>query len=117
MKTLHSPPRGLSGAQAVATGLSLGSVVAAQEPPGAPPPPAAPTTREQGKLTPERMVRANNPLSDMNALNVHDYWTPSIRSVPDDYSNTKDLRGVVVDGRQIIRATVPVTTAPLGGRS
>jgi hypothetical protein len=51
----------------------------------------------------------------MNALNVHDYWTPSIRGVPDDYSNTFDLRGIMVAGRQIIRATVPVTTAPLGG--
>jgi hypothetical protein len=61
------------------------------------------------------MAKANNPLADMNALNFHDYWAAAIRGVPDDYSNTLNLRSVMVAGRHIVRATVPFSTVPLGG--
>ena len=61
MKTAHSPSWNLSGALAVAIGLSLGSEVAAHEPPGAPPPPASQTAGNAGELTPEQMAKVNNP--------------------------------------------------------
>ena len=105
---------------AAAAGLALALIAsagAAQEPPGAPAPAAPPAAPGHGQLTAEQLAKANNPLSEMNALNLHEYWTPSIRGVPDETSNTFDLRGVVVAGRQIIRATVPLVTAPVGSGS
>jgi hypothetical protein len=98
-------PSGLSGVLAVAIGLSFGSTATAQEPQ----PSAA------GGISAEQMAKANNPLADMNALNFQNSWVPAIRGVPDDYINTMNVRPVMVAGRQIIRATIPLTTAPLGG--
>jgi len=62
-----------------------------------------------------QMAKANNPLADMNALNLQNFWAPSLRGLPDDYSNTLNVRPVMVAGRQIIRATIPLPTVPLGG--
>ena len=103
----------LPGVLAVVIGLSLGSLAAAQDaqPAAAGSPPAA----AAGGISAEQMAKANNPLADMNALNFHDFWIPSIRGMPDDSINTLNLRPVMVAGRQIIRATIPLTTAPLGG--
>lgn len=80
-----------------------------QPPTGGSPPPAG------GGISAEQMSKANNPLADMNALNFHDYWVPSIRGLPDDYINTMNVRPVMVAGRHIIRATIPFVTAPIGG--
>jgi hypothetical protein len=96
---------------ALVIGLARATVAAAQEPP----PHATSPPAEATGISAEQMAKANNPLADMNGLNFHDYWSSAIRGLPDDYSNTLNLRGVMVAGRQIIRATVPVTTAPLGG--
>jgi len=60
----------------------------------------------------QTLAKANNPLADMNAFNFHDYYSPSLHGVPDETSNTMNLRGVAVAGRQIIRATLPVSTVP-----
>jgi hypothetical protein len=53
----------------------------------------------------------------MNALNFQDYYVSSLYGVPDRTSNTMNLRGVVVAGRQVIRATLPVSTVPTGAGS
>ena len=98
-------PWRLSGILAMAVGLACGSVAAAQEPQ-----PAA-----AGGISAEQMAKVNNPLADMNSLNFQNSWIPAIRGLPDDSINTMNLRPVMVAGRQIIRATVPLTTAPLGG--
>lgn len=60
------------------------------------------------------MAKANNPLADMNAFNLHNYYSPSLYSVPNQTANTMFLRGIMVAGRQIIRATLPFSTAPTG---
>jgi hypothetical protein len=60
------------------------------------------------------MAQANNPLADMNAINLQNYYLPSLYGVPDQTSNTLNLRGIMVTGRHIIRATLPVSTVPTG---
>jgi hypothetical protein len=62
----------------------------------------------------EQLSKANNPLADMNAFNFQNYYVPSLYGVPDAVANTMLLRPVVVSGRQIIRATIPIATAPTG---
>ena len=54
------------------------------------------------------IAKANNPLADMNAVNLQDYYVPSFTSSPTSKLNTLNVRGVVVTGRQVIRATLPV---------
>lgn len=105
--------RGLSGVLALLIGITCGPGAAAQE--AQPPQAASPKTAATGEISAEQMAKSNNPLADMNALNLHNYWMSAIRGVPDDSINTMNLRGVMVVGRQIVRATVPLTTAPLGG--
>lgn len=60
------------------------------------------------------MSKANNPLADMNALNFQNYYVPSLFGVPDAVANTMYLRPVMVAGRQVVRATIPVATTPAG---
>ncbi len=60
------------------------------------------------------MSKANNPLADLNGLNFHNYYLPSLSGLPDSTMNTMYLRPVVVAGRQIIRATVPFASVPAG---
>jgi len=62
----------------------------------------------------EQLSKANNPLAEMNALNFQNYYQPSLYGVPDSVANTMNLRPVVVSGRQIIRATLPIATSPVG---
>ena len=50
----------------------------------------------------------------MNALNFQNYYAPTLYGLPDSSSNTLNLRPVVVSGRQIIRATLPISTVPIG---
>jgi hypothetical protein len=65
-------------------------------------------------ISADAIAKANNPLADMNAFNFQNYYSPSLYGVPDAFSNTMNLRGVMVAGRQIIRATLPVSTVPTG---
>lgn len=88
------------------TTLILASIVAAlplvsraQQPP---PPEAAATAKT--------VANANNPLANMNAFNLQDYYDPSLYSIPNAVGNTMLLRGAIVAGHQIIRATLPVST-------
>jgi hypothetical protein len=91
-----------------AASLSTAALARAQDTPPATEPAAAGVSAAQ-------LAKANNPLADMNALNFHDYWSSALRAVPDDYSNTLNLRPVMMAGRHIIRATIPLPTVPLGG--
>jgi hypothetical protein len=106
-------PVALSGVLAATIGLLWGSAAASQD--GQPAPSASPPAVAAGGITAEQMAKANNPLADMNALNFQNSWISAIRGVPNDYINTMNVRPVMVAGRQVIRATIPLTTAPLGG--
>jgi len=92
--------------------LLAGTLLPGQEPPPptAPPKPGSPA----GGVSAEQLSKANNPLADMNALNFQNYYVPTLYGVPDANSNTLNLRPVIVSGRQIIRATLPVSTVPTG---
>jgi hypothetical protein len=62
------------------------------------------------------MVKANNPLADLNAINLQDYYTPAFNGSASARANTLNVRGVVVIGRQVIRVTLPVvSTASASG--
>ena len=65
-----------------------------------------------GGLSEAELTKANNPLADSNAFNIQDYYGSSLYGLPDQTSNSLLLRGVMVSGRQIIRATLPVSTIP-----
>lgn len=64
-----------------------------------------------GGLSQEEIAKSNNPLADLNQISFHDYITMHQRGTT-EVSNTMNLRGVMVAGRQIIRATIPFTTIP-----
>jgi hypothetical protein len=68
----------------------------------------------EGGISASQIAKANNPLADLNAVNFHNYFSPSLYGVSGESANTMNLRPVVVAGRQIIRATLPVQTTPIG---
>ena len=116
MKSQHEPHSpSLSLVLAVATGLfSVSNVLAQDAPPAVAVPPSA-AAAAAGGISAEQMAKANNPLADMNALNFQNSWISAIRGLPNDTINTMNVRPVMVAGRQIIRATIPLATVPLGG--
>lgn len=101
--------------------LSFAVTLAAQEqppPPATPPATAPPTTAgppgAPAGVSAEQVAKANNPLADLNALNFHNYYDPSLYGVPNAQADNMYLRPVMVAGRQIIRATLPIATVPVG---
>jgi len=94
---------------AAACALSAAAVLGAQEPAKAPAPPPP----GGGGVSAADLQKSNNPLADVTALNVENYYAPTLYSVPNVNANTLDLRAVFVTGRQIIRLTVPVQTTPV----
>jgi hypothetical protein len=72
---------------------------------------------EDGGVSAEQLAQANNPLADANALNLHNYALSGLRGVTDEPANTLLLRPVVVAGRHIVRATLPVLNLPTGADS
>ena len=98
------------------------AVLMAQEPaaqapaatPAAQAPSAKPAPITGHEVSAADIGKANNPLADMNALDFQNYYVPSMYGVPNVNSNTMDLRGVIVSGRQIIRATLPFQSTPVG---
>ncbi|CAL1518680.1 hypothetical protein [Chitinophaga sp. MM2321] len=67
--------------------------------------------KSPGGLSQEEIAKSNNPLADLNQISFHDFITMHQRGTT-EVSNTMNLRGVMVAGRQIIRATIPFTTTP-----
>jgi hypothetical protein len=97
---------------------ALNVPASAQEPAPAQPGSASTTQAPHsagGGVSAAQLANANNPLSNMNAFNFQNYFAPTLYGVPDSNSNTLNLRPVIVSGRQIIRATLPVSTVPAGG--
>ena len=68
------------------------------------------TAAAQGAVTSEAIAKANNPLAEMNAVNLQDYYTPAFNGSASARANTLNVRGVIVTGRQVIRATLPVVS-------
>ena len=90
--------------------LSAAAILSAQEP--AAKPPAAPPPGGGG-VSAADVARVNNPLADVTAITFENYYDPTLYGAPGVNANTLDLRAVIVSGRQIIRATVPIQTTPV----
>jgi hypothetical protein len=76
------------------------------------PPPATMVEGPQGSsrgASDSDVATANNPIAPMNALYFQNYYAPTVYGVPEP-SNLLDFRSVVVSGRQIVRATLPISS-------
>jgi hypothetical protein len=69
---------------------------------------------EQQGPSAEELARANNPLADVSAFNLQNYYVPELQGLPDQTANTMWLRGIVSLGRTLIRASLPLSTVPAG---
>lgn len=76
------------------------------------PPPATTVEGPQktaGGVSASEVANANNPLAPMNAVFFQNYYAPTSYGVPGS-GNSLDFRPVVVNGRQIIRTTFPISS-------
>ncbi|MEN8007017.1 MAG: hypothetical protein ABFS42_08370 [Candidatus Krumholzibacteriota bacterium] len=60
----------------------------------------------------EELAKANNPLADMTAFNVQNYYAPTLFGVPDETVNTLWFRAAKPTGPVLWRASLPVKTIP-----
>jgi hypothetical protein len=70
------------------------------------PPAAAQTAAE--------VAKANNPLAPVTAINLQNYFIPTLYGVPDQSANAMLLRPVVATSKMIVRGTLPLSTVPSG---
>lgn len=66
--------------------------------------------RSTGGPSESDVATANNPIAPMNAIFFQNYYAPTVYGVPGS-SNLLDFRTLVVSGRQIVRATLPISSA------
>jgi hypothetical protein len=59
------------------------------------------------------VARANNPIAPMNSIYFQNYYAPSAYGATGS-SNLLDIRSIVISGRQIIRATLPIVSNDVG---
>jgi hypothetical protein len=59
-------------------------------------------------------ANANNPLADMVAFNIQNYYFAELYGT-DESSNTAWLRYVQPFGKWLMRASLPISTVPVGG--
>lgn len=60
--------------------------------------------------TAAEVAAANNPLAPITAINLQNYYVPTIYGSPDSTANTMLLRGVIGTESMILRATLPLST-------
>jgi len=73
---------------------------------------AIPAAHAQAQPSEEDLKKANNPLANLTAFNVQNYYVPEIYGLPDDTANTLWLRYVRPFGRWLMRASLPVPSVP-----
>ena len=66
----------------------------------------------QDGLSAEELAKANNPLANMTALNLQNYYRPTLYGVPDEVSNTFWMRFATTAGKWLIRISLPISTVP-----
>lgn len=64
--------------------------------------------------TAAEVAKANNPLAPVTAINLQNYYIPTLYGVPNQSANAMLLRPVVATSRMIIRGTLPLSTVPSG---
>ena len=62
--------------------------------------------------TPSAAVEANNPLADIRAFNVQNYYIPELSGLPDSQANTFWLRYAQPFGKWLFRGSLPVARLP-----
>jgi hypothetical protein len=60
----------------------------------------------------DEVAKANNPLAPITAINFQNYYLPTLYLLPEQHANTLQLRGIFATTKMIVRATLPVSTAP-----
>ncbi len=75
---------------------------------------AAVSAFAQDQASVDQLKQANNPLADMKAFNLQNYYVPELYGVPDRTSNTFWFRTVFPIQRWLFRASLPLKTAPVG---
>ena len=60
------------------------------------------------------LKQANNPLANMIAFNVQNYYVPSLYGLTNQSANTAWLRFAIPTGRILWRASLPLATVPQG---
>jgi hypothetical protein len=60
----------------------------------------------------DEVNKANNPLADLIAVNLHNYFVPRLNGVPDQSANTMFLRVVTPFWRIIPRVSLPIKVVP-----
>ena len=63
----------------------------------------------------EELAKANNPLADIKAFNLQNYYYPKLWEVDDEVANTFWLRAAAPTGPVLWRASLPVIQRPTGG--
>ena len=67
-----------------------------------------------GAQSAAEVAKANNPLAPVTAVNLHNYFVPTLYGVPNQSANAMMLRGVFATSSMILRATLPLSTVPSG---
>ena len=62
----------------------------------------------------KELAQANNPLANMTAFNIQNYYMPSLYGMPDQSINNTWLRFAKPTGRILWRASLPISTVPNG---
>ena len=60
-------------------------------------------------------ANANNPLADITAFNIQNYWVPKLYGVDDEAANTFWARFAQPTGPVLWRLSIPLPTVPTGG--
>jgi hypothetical protein len=102
---------------AVALLLSVTSTALAEEAADQPEPVADRAVREAFEDQPREALEdqvntANNPLADMIAFSLHNYYFPKLNGIPDESANTFWLRFVTPFWRVIPRVSLPIQVTP-----
>ena len=70
------------------------------------------TSTQAGSPSEEELAEANNPLADIRAFNLQNYYVPKLFGLENQTANTFWLRGVMPTGRVLWRASLPLQTVP-----
>ena len=80
-----------------------------QSGPAQPPPSGMVAQSSSGGPSASDIANANNPIAPMNAIFFQNYYAPTVNGAPGP-NNLLDLRTLMVSGRQIVRATLPISS-------
>ena len=81
-----------------------------QSGPAHPPPSGMVAQSSSGGPSASDIANANNPIAPMNAIYFQNYYAPTVNGSPGP-NNLLDLRTLMVSGRQIVRATLPISSS------